>query len=119
MYAHFVGVLTTDTFYLDLTFITIAMLIVGGIGSLTGAVAGVCLLTLIIDVLRRGEAGFGLGGIVVSLPPGIQEIGLGVLMALTLIFRPDGVLGRHEIPVPWRSGRNAGSRPRDQAGRPT
>jgi branched-chain amino acid transport system permease protein len=102
VYAHFLGILTTDVFYLDLTFITIAMLIVGGIGSLSGAVVGVVFITLATEVFRAGEAGFSLGGYVLSLPRGAQEIGLGVLMALVLIFRPDGVMGGRELPFPFR-----------------
>ena len=37
----FSAALSVDTFYLDLTFMTLAMLIVGGIGSLSGSVCGV------------------------------------------------------------------------------
>jgi branched-chain amino acid transport system permease protein len=102
VYAHFLGVLTTDMFYLDLTFITIAMLIVGGVGSLSGAVVGVVFITIVTEAFRAGEAGFSIGGVSLSLPRGAQEIGLGVLMALALIFRPDGVMGGREIPFPFR-----------------
>lgn len=119
VYAHVLGILTTDTFYLDLTFITIAMLIVGGMGSLSGAVVGVLLLTLVTELFRAGEAGVAVGGLALSLPRGIQEIGLGVLMVLTLIFRPDGVMGGRELPFPvGRPGRSgaAGERPPVAAG---
>jgi branched-chain amino acid transport system permease protein len=103
VYAHFLGILTTDVFYLDLTFITIAMLIVGGIGSLSGAVVGVVFITLVTEAFRAGEAGFVIGGLSLSLPRGAQEIGLGVLMALVLIFRPEGVMGGREWPFPFRA----------------
>ena len=102
VYAHFLGILTTDVFYLDLTFITIAMLIVGGVGSLSGAVVGVVFITLVTEIFRAGEAGFSIGGYSLNLPRGAQEIGLGVLMALVLIFRPDGVMGGRELPFPLR-----------------
>ena len=41
LFAHSVGVVTPDTFYLGLTFITLSMLVVGGMNSLSGAVLGV------------------------------------------------------------------------------
>ena len=44
LYAHFLGILTADSLYLHETFMTMAMLVVGGIGSLTGAVSGVVLV---------------------------------------------------------------------------
>lgn len=99
LYAQFLGILTVDPFYLNLSFITIAMLVVGGISSLTGAVTGVLAVTAIVEFLRVFERGFQVGGTSVSLPPGGQEIGLGVVMALILIFRPNGLSRGRELAV--------------------
>jgi branched-chain amino acid transport system permease protein len=102
LYAHFLGVLTVDVFFITLTFITLSMLIVGGIGSLSGAVLGVLAVTLIVQVLRGLEGGVRLGAASVQLPKGFQEVGLGVMMALILIFRPSGLTKGKEIPLLWR-----------------
>ena len=56
LYGHFLGLLTVDTFYLPLTFITLAMLVVGGMQSLSGAVVGVVVMSFLIEFLRRWEA---------------------------------------------------------------
>ncbi|HEY8013877.1 MAG TPA: branched-chain amino acid ABC transporter permease, partial [Dongiaceae bacterium] len=40
LFAHFLGTITANSFYLDLTFVTLAMLVVGGMRSLTGAFVG-------------------------------------------------------------------------------
>lgn len=93
LYAHFLGVLTTDAFYLVLTFVTLSMLVVGGIGSLTGAVVGTVAVTVIVETLRAGERGVG----DFALPGGSQEIGLGLVMALILIFRPTGLARNREV----------------------
>ncbi len=98
LHAHYLGVLTTDALYLVMAFVTLSMLVVGGIGSLTGAVAGTLAVTLIVEVLKAGEHGATLGGVHLALPRGSQEIGLGVLMALILIFRPAGLAGGRELP---------------------
>jgi branched-chain amino acid transport system permease protein len=97
LYAQFLGILTVDPFYLNLSFITIAMLVVGGMSCLTGAVTGVIVVTAIVELLRSFERGMSLGGTTLSLPQGSQEIGLGVVMALILIFRPNGVSGGREL----------------------
>jgi branched-chain amino acid transport system permease protein len=102
LYGHFLGILTTDTFYLSLTFITLAMLVVGGIGSLTGAVVGVLVVTICVEVLRRMEGGVSIGATTLHLPQGSEEIGLGVAMALVLIFRPAGLTLSREVPWPRR-----------------
>ena len=97
LYAQFLGILTVDTFYLSLSFITIAMLVVGGMGSLTGAVTGVIAVTAIVQVLRFGERGFPVGSALFKLPDGSGELGLGLLLALILIFRPNGLSGGKEL----------------------
>jgi branched-chain amino acid transport system permease protein len=102
LYAHFLGVLTVDVFYMSLTFITLSMLIVGGIGSLSGAVVGVLVVTLIVEVLRGLEGGVALTGVTVQLPKGSQEIGLGLILALILLFRASGLTRSREIPFPFR-----------------
>jgi branched-chain amino acid transport system permease protein len=120
LYAHFLGVLTVDVFYISLTFVTLSMLIVGGVGSLSGAVLGVLMVTLIVEALRVLEGGVSVGRLSVQLPKGFQEIGLGVMMALILIFRPSGLTGGREIPLPWRTrrpnlqSRAAGARASDE-----
>jgi branched-chain amino acid transport system permease protein len=93
LYAQFLGILTVDAFYLNLTFITVAMLVVGGLNRFGGAVAGVLAVTLIVQILRALEAGVDLGALHVVIPPGSQEIGLGVLIGLILVFKPEGLVG--------------------------
>ena len=100
LYAQFLGILTVDPFYLGLSFVTIAMLVVGGMSSLTGAVAGVVVVTAIVQLFLLFERGVAVGGTTVALPAGSEEIGLGVVMALILIFRPSGLTrGREWAPV--------------------
>jgi branched-chain amino acid transport system permease protein len=99
LYAQFLGILTVDPFYLDLSFITIAMLVVGGMFSLTGAVTGVVVVTAVVELLRFLERGVTIGGSTVALPQGSQEIGLGIVMALILIFRPTGLSRGRELAI--------------------
>ena len=57
LYAHFLGVVNPDAFYLGVTFITLSMLVVGGMSSLSGAVLGVIVISAIIQLLRWLEKG--------------------------------------------------------------
>lgn len=110
LYAQFLGILTVDPFYLNLSFITIAMLVVGGMFSLTGAVAGVVVVTAIVEVLRFLERGLPIGGTRYALPQGSQEIGLGLVMATILILRPNGLSrGRELAPLPSASAKTKAS----------
>lgn len=101
LYGHFLGLLTVDTFYLPLTFTTLAMLVVGGMGSLSGAVVGTVVLSFVIEFLKSWEKGFDLG-VTVSLPANSAEVGLGLVLLLILIFRPSGLTRNVEIYWPWK-----------------
>jgi branched-chain amino acid transport system permease protein len=109
LYAHFLGTISVDAFYLEITFITLAMLVVGGMNSLSGAVVGVIGISTLIEFLRRFESGFHIGSLTISVPGGTQEIGLGVAMLIVLIFRQRGITGNREItwPVSRLAGRPA------------
>ena len=102
IWGHFLGVLTADTFYLSLSFITLAMLVVGGLGSLTGAVLGVVLVTVVVEILRQLEQGVPIGSGTFVLPAGSQEIGLGLVLALIMIFRPAGIAAGRDLVWPRR-----------------
>ena len=101
LYAQFLGSMTVDEFYLEMTFVTLAMLVVGGIGSLSGAVIGVVAVTFVVEILRTLEHGISVVGSIFSLPAGSQEIGLGVVLALILILRPNGLTRSKEL-MEWR-----------------
>ena len=99
LFGHFLGMLTVDSFYLGMTFITLSMLVVGGMQSLSGAVVGVVILSIVIDVLRRLES--GIGG--VTIPTSSAEVGVGLILLFILIFRRTGITGNQEIYWPFKA----------------
>jgi branched-chain amino acid transport system permease protein len=97
LYGHYIGSFSPASFYFAYTFSLISMLVIGGMRSVTGAVVGVIVVSLLSEVLRNLERGFDLG--VVAVPPiyGGSQIVLGVIFILIMIFRPSGVMGDHEL----------------------
>jgi branched-chain amino acid transport system permease protein len=91
----------TESVYLDLTFITLAMLVVGGATSLWGAVVGALSVSALDSYLAVAENGTSLFGWQIDLPAGTRVIVVGVLMALVLILRPTGLTGGREFRL-WR-----------------
>lgn len=96
---HLLGSITTEDVYLELTFLTLAMLVVGGSTSLLGAVVGALLVSGIDTFLSHAEDGVGIG-FTVDLPQGTRLVVLGVLMAAMLVLRPTGVTGGRELSLP-------------------
>jgi branched-chain amino acid transport system permease protein len=99
---HFVP-FNSESAYLDLTFITLAMLVIGGLTSLWGAVVGALAVSALDSWLAAAENGTSLFGAHVDLPAGTRLVVVGVLMALVLIVRPVGLTGGREFPTRWLS----------------
>ncbi len=103
LYVHFLPI-NVDAVYLDLTFITLAMLVIGGSTSLWGAVVGALAVSALDSVLANAENGIELAGRTVEVPAGTRIVVVSALMALVLILRPSGLTGGREFsldPV-WR-----------------
>jgi branched-chain amino acid transport system permease protein len=88
LWAHLVRVISPHVFSYNITFLVVAMLVIGGLGSISGSVIGAAILFLIPEGLRFLESGrlFGLSQVVVA----------GMLI-LIMIFRPQGIFGRKEV----------------------
>ncbi|MCB9100688.1 MAG: branched-chain amino acid ABC transporter permease [Anaerolineales bacterium] len=89
LYAHFITSFSPTVFYFDLTFRVITMLIVGGLGSVSGSVLGTVVIIALAEALRRLED--------VTLLYGMSQITLAVIFIVIILFRPNGLLGRREI----------------------
>jgi branched-chain amino acid transport system permease protein len=93
---HLLGSITTEQVYLELTFLTLAMLVVGGLTSLWGAVVGALVVSALDSFLIEAEQGVDVG-VSLDLPQGTRLIFLGAIMALVLIVRPSGLTGGREF----------------------
>jgi branched-chain amino acid transport system permease protein len=100
---HYLGTLSVRAFWLDTTFLTLAMLIIGGRMSVAGAVIGVLSVRFLVEALRQLEQGVSVGDTALSLPDGTQEVALAVGMVLFLVLRPAGLMQGRELqwPVSW------------------
>ena len=68
LYAHFLSIVNPGSFYLRTTFITLSMLVVGGMNSLSGAVSGVVVISALIEMFRDLEKGVSVGGLTIAPP---------------------------------------------------
>jgi len=98
---HLLGSITTQQVYLDLTFVTLAMLVVGGIGSLWGAVVGGLAVAGLNALLGEAERGLSLLGVELAIPTGARLIVLGAVMLVVLMLEPDGITGSRELRWPF------------------
>ncbi|MDQ2655595.1 MAG: branched-chain amino acid ABC transporter permease [Chloroflexota bacterium] len=114
LWAHFITTFSPAAFYISETFLIVAMLVIGGSGSVSGAVVGAVLVSLSSEWLRRLEGWLNQhrsdGTIIGQLIPielrGFAEIVIAIAMIIILIKRPAGLTGGREIGWSGQWGRS-------------
>lgn len=97
LYGHMLGAFSPASFYLSLVFAHVAMMIVGGMASVTGAVSGVIVVTFLQDTVRQFEGGAVWWGIELPEVFGLTTVILGLIILLIIRLRPQGLVGNHEV----------------------
>jgi branched-chain amino acid transport system permease protein len=80
LFGHFTMYLHPNSFLFTTSFYLIIMIVVGGLGSIEGAILGAVLVTVTLEVFR----GFG----------PFRLVNFAVLLVLIMIYRPQGLVGK-------------------------
>ena len=91
LFGHFRQFLHTNDFQFIRSIEIIIMIVLGGMGSITGAVLGAIVITILPELLRQ-------------LPGNLIHYRLVIYSALLIIImltRPQGVMGAREFGIPW------------------
>jgi branched-chain amino acid transport system permease protein len=87
LFAHFVGYIHTNSFTFLKSIEIVVMVVLGGMGSISGAIIAAVILTILPELLRFGAE--------------YRMILYSALLIVLMLTRPGGLLGRHEIDS-WR-----------------
>ena len=79
-FASQIGVFTPDNFVLNNSILIVAYVVFGGMGSLSGAMAGAAMLTWLPQFLKY------------QVPPADKLMWIGAVVMLMMIFRPAGLI---------------------------
>ncbi len=82
LYAYFAGTISPKLFYFQMIFMTLAMLILGGMATVTGAVTGVIVLSIGLEFIRSIESGVTIAGVQLPQLLGLSGVALGVVIVL-------------------------------------
>src|SRR6266498_963537 len=91
LFGHYTQFLSTNDFQFIRSFEIIIMIVLGGMGSLTGAVFGAIVITLLPELLRRLPGDFSKYRLVVY----------SALLIIIMLTRPQGILGTREFGLSW------------------
>jgi branched-chain amino acid transport system permease protein len=83
LFGHFTMYLHPNSFLFITSFYVIIMIVVGGLGSIEGAVLGAVLITVVLEVFREFGA--------------LRLVNFSILLVLIMLYRPQGLLGTWSV----------------------
>jgi len=86
LYAHYISFIDPTSFTVQESVFMLAIVIVGGSGSLAGSVAGAAFLVSLPEALR-------FLGLPSSVAANVRQMLYGALLVICMMFRPQGLLG--------------------------
>ena len=108
LYAHYNQVVSNEGFSIDRSIIFLAMIIIGGLGSIMGTLMGTAFMVLLpesMEWLSQSLSGsaidqfLGLRNNIAFL----REVAIGVIIIIFLVFEPDGLAHRwRQIKAYWK-----------------
>jgi branched-chain amino acid transport system permease protein len=108
LYAHYQGVVSSEGFTIDRSILFLAIVIIGGLGSIMGTLMGAVFMVLLPEAMEWLSALLRGGAIDQALAlrnniAFLREIAIGLVIVLFLIFEPDGLAHRwHRIKAYWK-----------------
>ena len=99
--AHLITTISPTLFTFFLTFNLLIIIVVGGLGSTTGAVIGAALFAWGGEALRIVERPMDFGWFKVPGIPGMRMVIFSIILMLVIIFARRGIMGRAEFSWDW------------------
>jgi branched-chain amino acid transport system permease protein len=99
LFAHYNKFLSTNDFQFIKSFEIIIMIVIGGMGSITGAILGAIIVTLLPELLRQ-LPDVQLGSTTFHFTD-LRLVIFALILILTMIQRPQGILGTREFGLSW------------------
>ncbi|MHB1651288.1 MAG: branched-chain amino acid ABC transporter permease [Desulfitobacteriaceae bacterium] len=95
LHAHLLTMVTPHDFSYTMMFGLVVMLVIGGVGSISGSILGAVIMTLIPELfLNKLERGIDLFGLHLPQMFGASQVLMSVALIAILIIKPKGLLGK-------------------------
>jgi len=98
---HLLRILTPGQFSFNAVFIGVAMMILGGMGSITGSILGATIMTILPQFIIPFERGGEFLGLELPALNGLTQIVTALILIGVMLVRPEGLAGAKEFS--WRA----------------
>jgi branched-chain amino acid transport system permease protein len=95
--AHLITTISPSLFTFFLTFNLLIIIVIGGLGSTTGAVIASALFVYGSEALRIVEEPFSIGSLEIPGIPGMRMVIFAIILVVAMIFARQGIMGRREF----------------------
>jgi branched-chain amino acid transport system permease protein len=99
--AHLITTISPTLFTFFFTFNLLSIIVIGGLGSTSGAVIGAVLFAWGGEALRVVESQIDLGFVKIPGIPGMRMVIFSILLMVVIIFARRGIMGRTEFSWDW------------------
>ena len=94
VYAFYVGYVAPGSFPVLLSFEYVVMAVVGGLGTIEGALVGAALVTVVVQALNQAAT---VGGMPSYAPSVLSYAAYSGLLIVAVLFLPDGIMARERL----------------------
>lgn len=98
---HLMGTIDPLLFKYLLTFNIVLIVVLGGIGSITGSVISAIVVTIAMELLRVLDGRIQIGAIVINGIAGTRMVVFSLLLMIVILFYQRGLMGTNEISLDW------------------
>ncbi|HPO76116.1 MAG TPA: branched-chain amino acid ABC transporter permease [Thermoclostridium caenicola] len=97
------------------TYQVLLIVVLGGMGSITGSVVSGCIMAVLMEALRSVESTLDLGFMILPGIPGMRMVIFSIILVSVVLFLPNGIMGEKELSLmnilsKRRSGANESTR---------
>ena len=111
--AHYLTTIDPKQFIFLKTFDILLIVVLGGVGSITGSVVAAVVVTVAMEALRFLDGPLNLGFMVTNGVPGLRMVFFSALLMVVVIYRQQGLMGKAEFS--WEALARVGLLPRKRA----
>ena len=95
--AHYLTTIDPKQFIFLKTFDILLIVVLGGVGSITGSVVAAIVVTIAMEALRFLDGPLDLGFMTTTGVPGLRMVFFSALLMIVVIYRQQGLMGKAEF----------------------
>lgn len=101
LYAALISTIDPNLFTFLLSYQVVTVVVLGGVGSITGNLIGSALYVSLFEILRPLDQAMTIGSLTIPGFPGMRLVIFSALFMIVIIFYRRGIMGTHEFSWNW------------------